>query len=393
MELSGGLFGVVVVLVLVTLGVVGYLIYDYTQYKGAVADTLKKDRETDLAHDRYIIDKTNEITGTLNAGLATTTSTAAYARAGLSNVTDVFGATFRFSSNTGGVPTGAAAEGAPALGGFKLGEMPGAPVGSVALMKHTSFVSGLTARDLSPGAGAATFCGTGANAERCLRFPDAKGNTYLTGLTPEASVVLDAAETRLVGGQLSLGPNGGAEDGVVAYQADTLFVHGKNAAVGNVVTGANMLTLNDEAGLTYFGKTGTGLGAGAGAGPGPIAFAVNPQGDALFTGQIYLSSNQTPYATIGFDDATKSVRIRNTAGGAVIVQGNVVLADETGAAYGSIGRDTTTEGGGLLVSSVRNNRLTLDADVYLGSGRSLYGPVVAPAAPPPVDTSAVTAAA
>ena len=368
MELSGGLFWLIVVIILITLGVLGYFIYDYLTYKADVADTLKRDRETDLAHDKYIIDKANEVAGTLNAGLATTTSTAAYARAGLSNVTDVLGATFRFSSNVGGVGAGATAG---AAGGFKLGEVPGALIGSVALMKHTSFIGGLTAHELSP-ATAATLCGTGANAERCVRFPDADGNTYLTGLTPEASVVLGAAKTKVLG-SLDFG-----EIGAIGNQEGSLHIGGPAVSLGNYYAPngmqsaeINVFGLNNDEGMYYASKK-----ADEALDPNAIVKLMTTRdGGLIINGKgIVLMSNSEPYAVIGYDAKNKGVVVAAGPGGKVIVQGDVVMADKENV-FATLAREYGKDGAanGLRVTSVAANRLVLDTDVYLGDGRTLYG--------------------
>ena len=366
MELSGGLFWLIVVIILITLGVLGYFIYDYLIYKADVADTLKRDRETDLAHDKYIIDKANEVAGTLNAGLTTTTSTAAYARAGLSNVTDVLGATFRFSSNVGG-----AGATAGAAGGFKLGEVPGAPIGSVALMKHTSFIGGLTAHELSP-ATAASLCGTGANAERCVRFPDADGNTYLTGLTPEASVVLDAAKTKVLG-SLDFGAIG-----TIGDQEGSLHIGGPAVSLGNYYAPngmqsaeINVFGLNNDEGMYYASKK-----ADEALDPNAIVKLMTTRdGGLIINGKgIVLMSNSEPYAVIGYDAKNKGVVVAAGPGGKVIVQGDVVMADKENV-FATLAREYGKDGAanGLRVTSVAANRLLLDTDVYLGDGRTLYG--------------------
>jgi hypothetical protein len=62
--------------------------------------------------------------------------------------------------------------------------------------------------------------------------------------------------------------------------------------------------------------------------------------------------------------------------------------------FGTIGREYTTDGvaRGLRVSSVANDRLVLDTNVYLGDGRTLYGTTAptpstpTPGAPAPPST-------
>lgn len=59
------------------------------------------------------------------------------------------------------------------------------------LMKHVSVVSGMTIKDLDNDK-RMKACGTGTNATRCIEFPNDTGDTYLTSLVEDGSIVAAA---------------------------------------------------------------------------------------------------------------------------------------------------------------------------------------------------------
>jgi len=381
----------VIVAIVVMVGFVvtlGYLVYDYFSYKKKATAAAEQDRKTALAHDRYIIDRTNAISGQLNSNVLDANSKADYLRAGFNSWSDDFSKALRFTSNmpvasaaaAGGSGSAAAGgSGSAAAGAFRIGQVPGAPIANLELLKHTSFVGGLTARELTSER-AAALCGSGANSGRCIRFPDADGNTYLTGLTPEASVVLDAARTKVLGSLDfgSAGSLGSSEGG--------LLLGGENVAFGNFSMAGgsgseemNLLNTDPDVGLVYVSKR-----SDEGLNPAKmIKFMATRDGTVIMNGNgIVLSSEGEPYAMIGYNAEQKAVMIKAGANGKIIVNGDVIMADDK-TVFGTIGRDYDKNGAasGLRVSSVANNRLLLDTDVYLGDGRSLYGNVSAIATP------------
>jgi len=394
----------VIVAIVVMVGFVvtlGYLVYDYFSYKKKATAAAEQDRKTALAHDRYIIDRTNAISGQLNSNVLDANSKADYLRAGFNSWSDDFSKALRFTSN---MPTGAAGGAAAGAGGaagpgasagaFRIGQVPGAPIANLELLKHTSFVGGLTARELTSER-AAALCGSGANSGRCIRFPDADGNTYLTGLTPEASVVLDAARTKVLGSLDfgSAGSLGSSEGG--------LLLGGENVAFGNFSMAGgsgseemNLLNTDPDVGLVYVSKR-----SDEGLNPAKmIKFMATRDGTVIMNGNgIVLSSEGEPYAMIGYNAEQKAVMIKAGANGKIIVNGDVIMADDK-TVFGTIGRDYDKNGAasGLRVSSVANNRLLLDTDVYLGDGRTLYGKTAAAsgagagAAPTPTPTPTPT---
>lgn len=60
---------------------------------------------------------------------------------------------------------------------------------NIDLIKNISVLSGMTIKDVQT---SKQFKVCGGVPERCVSFPDAQGNTYLTGFGKDASVVLDA---------------------------------------------------------------------------------------------------------------------------------------------------------------------------------------------------------
>jgi len=204
------------------LGLIGVLVYvlrDYSVHKESNVSDFSKatsdiagERTDRLGNLKYIVDQVNTVNDDIYATLAKSAADSS------SNVTTLTGSQgrlvsgldsfVRFTSNesvfagAGGAQTlggqqvpgaGAFGAGAPSPS-FSIMNLPGTSGASPQLIQHTSFLSGITARDLRAGSAAtAQFCAPSAagGAPRCIQFPNADGDTYLTPLADGRSILLD----------------------------------------------------------------------------------------------------------------------------------------------------------------------------------------------------------
>lgn len=347
----------IIIFVLVALiGVTVYFVVDYMKYKKDTDAEQEADRKAALSHDKYIIDNTNTITGTLNSNLADTTNKADYLKAGFASWHADLGQIMRFGSNESLRSAGAAGA---ATTGFQIGAMPNAPITDMALLKHVSMVSGLTARDLTGAVGkGVSLCGAGANADRCIKFPDAAGDTYLTGLTPTSKLVLDAPQTRMKG--------------------NLIFDETGTLSIGSNATGG--LAINTQTGVLSVGDNGFSYKkTGDGAIP---TLKVDNSGQVKIDGSVSLTSNGTEYASISYNPATRKMMIDAKDGGGVYVNGDVSISDGSEQVFGTLGKDIDPVTGsyrGLRISNVMNDRFVINANVYVPSDKTIYGTNVATA--------------
>ena len=186
---------IMVLVLLALIGVLIYIIQDYYKYKdatdSAINDTkakLTEEHTNRLSNLKYVVDQVN----TVNDDIYTTFT---------SNVKDQASAIYNVSSNQSHVQTGldsflrfrtneSLTGGATQL---RIMDFPGVGNANVDLIKTVSFTAGLTAKDLdaSSTGSKATFCSKSA-PEKCISFPNADGNTYLTSLAENKEIVLDA---------------------------------------------------------------------------------------------------------------------------------------------------------------------------------------------------------
>jgi|APGre2960657373_1045057.scaffolds.fasta_scaffold13513_2 hypothetical protein len=210
----------IIVMLLALMGLIGVLVYvlrDYYVHKESNASDFSKatsdiasERTDRLGNLKYIVDQVNTVNDDIYATLAKSAADSS------SNVTTLTGSQgrlvsgldsfVRFTSNESvfvgadGVTTlggqqvpGAFGAGAPSPS-FSIMNLPGTSGASPQLIQHTSFMSGMTARDLRAGSAAtAKFCAPGPTGfgSRCIQFPNSDGDTYLTTLENGKSIVLD----------------------------------------------------------------------------------------------------------------------------------------------------------------------------------------------------------
>ena len=259
----------IIVMLLALLGLIGVLVYvlrDYYVHKESNVSDFSKatsdiasERTDRLGNLKYIVDQVNTVNDDIYATLAKSAADSA------SNVTTLTGAQgrlvsgldsfVRFTSNesvfagAGGfsplggqqVPgSGAFGSGAPSPS-FSIMNLPGTAGASPQLIQHTSFLSGITARDLRAGSAAtAQFCAPAATpggAPRCIQFPNSDGDTYLTPLADGKSILLDGpVQAR---GQLTFASAESGSGGVAV--GPSLSSSGANVAALNISASATSI--------------------------------------------------------------------------------------------------------------------------------------------------------
>ena len=265
-----GLAIIVMLLALLALiGVLVYIVRDYYVHKesnaadfGKTASDISAERTDRLGNLKYVVDQVNTVNDDIYATLAKS------AADNTSNVTTLTGSQgrlvsgldsfVRFTSNEsvfaggaggaqmlGGAQAGAFGMGSPSPS-FSIMNLPGTSGASPQLIQHTSFLSGLTARDLRAGASGgaggvnAQFCApaTAGGAPRCIQFPNANGDTYLTPLADGKSIMLDGpVQAR---GRLTFSADGSQGGGGVAA-GPSLSSSGANVAALNIAASATSI--------------------------------------------------------------------------------------------------------------------------------------------------------
>lgn len=184
---------VMVLVLLALIGVLIYIIQDYYKYKDATDSAindakakLTEEHTNRLSNLKYVVDQVNtvndDIYSTFTSNVTRQSSAIFNVSSNQSHVVTGLDSFLRFSSNEsllGGTPTQ-----------MRILDFPGVGNTNVDLIKRVSFTAGLTAKDLDASS-MASFCSK-STPGKCIRFPNADGNTYLTSLAESKEIVLDA---------------------------------------------------------------------------------------------------------------------------------------------------------------------------------------------------------
>lgn len=194
---------ILLIIILIALAaVVVFFLQDYFDHKKDVDtkfETSAKDLETErtdrAGNVKYLIDETNrinrdiytEFTSNMTKQTADLTALGSNQNSLLSGLDKAF----RFSSNAlipGATP-----------GYMSLLNMPGGSGVSTELLTHVTAISGLTAKNLDA-AHAFKLCApaSGNAAAKCMEFPNADGNIYLTSFDAAKDILIDG-NTSLIG--------------------------------------------------------------------------------------------------------------------------------------------------------------------------------------------------
>jgi hypothetical protein len=201
------LSAVLLILLLVALAVgVVYFLKDYYEYRKGL-DTHLTDVDTGLSNTsslgnlKYVVDQANTSFNQIGSSLYGFSNATNTSLTSLTNQQNTFGSNqdvfaknfntaFKFTNTIENPLTDKPST-------YDVFNFPGVGTVDTRLIQHVTAVGGFTARDLTKtGNNQVKICGTGTGA-KCIKFPDADGNTYLTALNPTPvsgvtpSVVLD----------------------------------------------------------------------------------------------------------------------------------------------------------------------------------------------------------
>ncbi len=191
MEFASLLIMIVVLLALI--GVLVFLVWDYIRYKEATAKELaetnssvENEKVNRLSNIKYVVDQVNDVNtdiyNTFNSNITLHDDRLGVIENDQVQMLDGINSFLSFSSN---VSVGANV--AP----ISLQDMPGIRNADVRLMTHVTSVSGFTIQDIAAGSNTVEFCSK-SDPNRCIRFPDKDGNTLLTTMSPNSSIIMDS---------------------------------------------------------------------------------------------------------------------------------------------------------------------------------------------------------
>lgn len=176
---------IMVIVLFALIGVLVFLILDYMKFKTETADNLVKASETvtnekteRLANMKYIVDQVNNV----NTDIYNTFSSnmTMYDK----KVTDVSSSNVTMMNSLESV-FGFKVEGADK----RILELPGGVKPDLQLITNVTAISGMNITQLTSNV-STQFC-SAIDSDRCIRFPDDNGNTYITSLYPNKQVVID----------------------------------------------------------------------------------------------------------------------------------------------------------------------------------------------------------
>ena len=183
-------FIVTMILLFAIAGTIIFFAVDYYKHKKAMDEqivTTTKQFETEksdrLSNLKYVVDQVNSVNSNMytdiNSSVSDVKDIVDTQGASLSNVYSGLGHFLNFTSN-------ALIADSPKV---SLSDLPGYPNPDVQLMKHVSAMMGMTVRDLDRTSNF-ELCAK-SDKTRCIRFPDADGNTLIKALETNGKVVLD----------------------------------------------------------------------------------------------------------------------------------------------------------------------------------------------------------
>lgn len=191
MEFASLLIMIIVLLALI--GVLVFLVWDYMQYKEATAKeiaetntSVQNEKANRLSNIKYVVDQVNDVNtdiyNTFNSNITLHDDRLGTLEGDQQAMLDGLNSFLAFSSN---VSVGAS------VTPITLQDMPGVRSADVRLMTHVTSVSGFTIQDIAAGSNTVEFCSK-ADPNRCIRFPDKDGNTLLTTMSPNSSIIMDS---------------------------------------------------------------------------------------------------------------------------------------------------------------------------------------------------------
>jgi hypothetical protein len=186
----------IIIMIILVLGIIGFTVYffiDYYNHKkdntksfDTVDTNLKAEKTDRLGNLKYVVDQVNKTNETMDADYLKRFDTIE------DNVESHINKYNAFESGFGSIIRTRNASSNVTLQVTQLANLPATDVD---LIKHVSFLSGATIKDLvaDPANPNQRFkvCGAGSTG-RCIELPNSEGDTYLTSLDGTKSIVFDA---------------------------------------------------------------------------------------------------------------------------------------------------------------------------------------------------------
>lgn len=184
---------VMVVLILAIVGFVIYLFIDYNKHKESnttefqkVDTELKTEKEDRLGNLKYVVDQVNTTNQSMDTEYVKRFDTLEDSLEASINKYNAFESGFGSIIRTRNASSNVTLE---------VNKLSTLPATDIDLIKHVNMISGATIKDLTNDATKPNmrvkFCGTGADS-RCIQLPNADGDTYITSLNANKSIVFDA---------------------------------------------------------------------------------------------------------------------------------------------------------------------------------------------------------
>jgi hypothetical protein len=178
-------------IILAIIGLSVYFFIDYNKHKDTntkdfeeVDKDLVNEKETRLANLKYVVDQVNDTNKTMDDTYTKRFDTVETdLKKNIDNYT-------KFESGFGSIIQ---ARGSTNVT-IPVTQLSTLPATDVQLMKHVSFLGGATIKDLQVAdAKAMKICGVKGDATdpRCIQFPNSDGDTYITNIVKDKSIVLD----------------------------------------------------------------------------------------------------------------------------------------------------------------------------------------------------------
>lgn len=223
---------IVMVLLVITMIIVGLLVYDYLKQRSQVTNTLSsydaklaaseaQSQTSATAIQTQVNDKMNTLYGMFAASNLAVDRSLMVMQQQNSNLSAAIGGTMDFRDSSGKVVS------FDMLGGNTPDRMD--------MIKHVTMISGMTAADLAPNSNMVKMCGVGGS--NCIEIPDKNGNTVLRTLTDSGEIVLDSVARAKYG--IAFGDN-----------ADVMSAPGIFAQNTDLYMGADTIALSATKGIT-----------------------------------------------------------------------------------------------------------------------------------------------
>ena len=239
---------IILLLILVIGGTLGYYIFDYRNYKVQVTNDLTTETVDREGTMQSVVDQVNSVNSNIYADLQNLNAGQTQMLTGLNNV-------FSLSSNTPVSPGPAKASSVSLL------NFPGSANVDMNLLQHVNTTSGLTAAGLSS-ANPVKFCSE--TSGQCIQLPNKDGDLYFTPMasSSKSSIIMDAPMTTVTGslnldGKGTFGP--GPNNSMLMHSSSNIMIQSGSQNGLNVTNVGVEIIGNQNKPIATITPTGTGI--------------------------------------------------------------------------------------------------------------------------------------